>query len=60
MKIKKLKKITIILTLHLLMLTQSYQWVGVEHAAQIHLLNSSPMTGSAKKNKMIVVMAMMI
>ena len=46
-------KIKIILTLWL---TQNNQWVGVDHAARIHLLNSPPMTGSVEKNKMIVMM----
>ena len=41
-------------------LTQSNQWVGVDHAAQIHPLNSPPMTRSVEKNKMIVMMTMMI
>ena len=36
-----------------LLLTQSNQLVGVDHAVQIHLLNS------LEKNKMIVTMAMM-
>ena len=43
-----------------LRLTQSNQWVGVDHAARIHLLNFPPMTGIVQKNKMIVMMAMMI
>ena len=50
-------KIEIILTLRL---TQSNQWVGVDHAARIQLLNSPPMTGSVEKNKMVVMMTMMI
>ena len=50
-------KIKIILTLWL---TQSNQWVGVDHAARIQLLNSPPMTGSVEKNKMVVMMTMMI
>ena len=50
-------KIKTILTLRL---TQNNQWVGVDHAARIHLLNSPPMTGSGEKNKMIVMMTMMI
>ena len=55
---KKIKiKIKIILTLWL---TQSNQWVGVDHATQIHLLNSPPMTGIVQKNKMVVMMTMMI
>ena len=43
----------IILTLQL---TQSNQWVGVDYAARILLLNSPPMTGSVEKNKMVVMM----
>ena len=43
----------IILTLRL---TQSNQWVGVDYAARILLLNSPPMTGSVEKNKMVVMM----
>ena len=39
-------KIKLILTLQL---TQSNQWVGVDHAARIQLLNSSAMTGSVEK-----------
>ena len=55
---KKIKiKIKIILTLWL---TQSNQWVGVDHAARIQLLNSPPMTRSVEKNKMVVMMTMMI
>ena len=50
-------KIKIILTLRL---TQSNQWVGVDHAARIQLLNSPPMTGSVEKNKMVAMMTMMI
>ena len=50
-------KIKIILTLRL---TQINQWVGVDHAARIQLLNSPPMTGSVEKNKMVVMMTMMI
>ena len=49
-------KITIILTLQL---TQINQWVGVDHAAQIQLLNSPPMTGSVEKNKMVEMTTMM-
>ena len=41
-------KIKIILTLRL---TQINQWVGVDHAARIQLLNSPPMTGSVEENK---------
>ena len=36
------------------------QWVGVDHATRIHLLNSPPMTSSVEKNKMIVKMMMMM
>ena len=39
-------KIIIILTLRL---TQNIQWVGVDHAARIHLVNSPRMTGSVEK-----------
>ena len=39
-----------------LRLTQNNQWVGVDHAARIHLLNCPPMTGSVEKNKTIVMM----
>ena len=53
----KKKKKNGILTLRL---TQSNQWVGVDHAARIQLLNSPPMTGSVEKNKMVVMMTMMI
>ena len=42
----KIKKI--ILTLRL---TENNQWVGVDHAARIHLLNFPPMTDSVEKNK---------
>ena len=55
-KNKKIK-IKIILTLQL---AQSNQWVGVDHATQIQLLNSPPITGSVEKNKMVVIMTMMI
>ena len=54
---KKKERKNGILTLRL---TQSNQWVGVDHAARIHLLNSPPMTGSVDKNKMVVMMAKMI
>ena len=50
-------KIKIILTLWL---TQSNQWLGVDHATRIQLLNSRPMTGIVEKNKMVVMMTMMI
>ena len=56
-KKKKKERKKGILTLRL---TQSNQWVGVDHAARIHLLNSPPMTSSVEKNKMIVMMTMMI
>ena len=39
-------KIKIILILRL---TQSNQWVGVDHATQIQFLNSPPVTGSVEK-----------
>ena len=42
-----------------LQLTQNNQWIGIDHAARIHLLNCSPMTGSVEKSKMIVMMTMM-
>ena len=50
-------KIKIILTLRL---TQINQWVGVDHATRIQLLNSPLMTGSVEKNKMVVMMTLMI
>ena len=50
-------KTKIILTLRL---TQINQWVGIDHAARIRLLNSPTMTGSVEKNKMFVMMTMMI
>ena len=50
-------KIKIVLTLRL---TQINQWLGVDHAARIQLLNSPPMTSSFEKNKMVVIMTMMI
>ena len=56
-KIKTKIKIKIILTLRL---TQNNQWIGVDHAARIHLLNSAPITGSVEKNKMTVMMTIMI
>ena len=55
---KEERKTKIKITLTLL-LTQNNQWVGVDHAARIHLLNSLSMTGSVEKNKMIVMMTMM-
>ena len=45
---------------HILRLTQSNQWVGVDHAARMHLLNSPPMTSSVEENKMAVMITMMI
>ena len=54
---KKIIEIKIILTLRL---TLSNQCVRVDHAARIHLLNSPPMIDSVGKNKMIVMMTMMI
>ena len=39
--------------------TQSNQWVGVDHAARLHFLNSPPITSIFKKNKMIVMMTCM-
>ena len=53
------KKIKIKITLTL-RLTQRNQWVGVDHAARIQLLNCPPMTGSVEKNKVVVMMTMMI
>ena len=50
---KNLKKLT-------LRLTKSNQWVGVDYAARIHSPNSSPVTSSVEKNKMIVMVTMMI
>ena len=47
---KKKKTITIIIILTL-RLTQSNQWVGVDHAARIHLLNSPPMTSSVERKE---------
>ena len=46
----------IILTLWL---TQSNQWVGVDHAARTQLPSSPPMTGSIDKNKTVVMMTLM-
>ena len=43
-----------------LRLTQSNQWVGVDHAARIQSMNSPPKTGSVEKNKMVVTMTMII
>ena len=54
----KNKKMKIkILTLRL---AQSNQWVGADHATQIQLLNSPPITGSVEKNKVVVMMTVMI
>ena len=36
-------------TKKLLPITQSNQWVGVDDAARIHMLNSPPVTGSVEK-----------
>ena len=47
--LKKKKKLIIkILTLWL---TQNNQWVAVDRATQIHLLNSPPMTSSVEKKE---------
>ena len=43
-----------------LRLAQSNQWVGVDHADRIHSLNSPSTTSNAEKNKMIVMMTMII
>ena len=43
-----------------LRLTQSNQWVGVDHVARMHSLNSPPMTNSVEKNKMAVIITIMI
>ena len=56
-KKKLIIKIKIVLTLRL---TQINQWLAVDHAARIQLLNSPPMTSSFEKNKMVVIMTMMI
>ena len=50
-------KIKLILNVRL---TQNNQSVVVDHAARIQFLNSPPMTGSVEKNKMILMMKMMI
>ena len=50
-------KIKIMLTLRL---TQNNQWVGIDHAARMHLVNSPLMTSSIEKNKRIMIMTMMI
>ena len=44
----KKKKKNDILTLRL---TQSNQWVGVDHAARIHWLNSPPMTSNVERKE---------
>ena len=44
----KKKKKNGILTLRL---TQSNQWVGVDHAARIHWLNSPPMTSNVERKE---------
>ena len=54
---KKKKKETENFTLRL---TKSNQWVGMDHAARIQLLISPPMTSSVEKNKMIVMIKLMI
>ena len=48
-KEKKQKTKTKIKVIPTLRLTQNNQWVGVDHAARIHLLNSPPVTGSVEK-----------
>ena len=50
-KYKKLIIIIIIIIIFTLRLTQSNQWVGVDHAARIHSLNSPPMTSSVQKKE---------
>ena len=47
-KKKKRERKKGILTLRL---TQSNQWVGVDHAARIHSLNSPPMTSSVERKE---------
>ena len=44
----------------ILRLTQSNQWIEVDHATRILSLNCSPMTSSVDKNKMRVMVTMMI
>ena len=51
------KKIWLILILRL---NKSNQWVGVDHATQIHSLSTPPMTSSADENKMEVMMTLTI
>ena len=40
---------------HTLRPTENNQWVGVDHATRIHLLNFPLMTSSVEKKKMIVI-----
>ena len=47
-KKKKNERKNGILTLRL---TQSNQWVGVDHAARIHWLNSPPMTSNVERQE---------
>ena len=47
-KKKKKERKNGILTLRL---TQSNQWVGVDHAARIHRLNSPPMTSNVERKE---------
>ena len=47
-KKKKRERKNGILTLRL---TQSNQWVGVDHAARIHWLNSPPMTSNVERKE---------
>ena len=49
---------TIIILIITLRLTHINQWIGVDHAARIHLLKSHPMSSSVEKNKMIVMATM--
>ena len=44
----------------ILRLKKSNQWVGVDHATQIHSLSTPPMTSSADENKMEVMMTLTI
>ena len=56
-----IKKYIIKIKILTLWLIQSNQWLGIDHAARIQLLNFPPMTGgSVDKNKMVVMMTMMI
>ena len=50
-------KKNLILTLRL---TQNNQWVGVDHVARFHLLNSPPITSRVDKNKIKMMMMMMM